>query len=115
MEKISLEYKQRDIILIPFPFSNQRGAKIRPALIISNNYFNHSEDIIVSGITSNINRDKYTVHFEEKDLEQKNIKENCCIKVENILKIEKSLIIKKIDSIKEEPFEKALSIVKDLF
>jgi len=29
-------YKQKDIVLIPFPYSDLTGAKLRPALIISN-------------------------------------------------------------------------------
>jgi mRNA interferase MazF len=29
-------YSQRDIVLVPFPYSDLTGAKLRPALIISN-------------------------------------------------------------------------------
>ena len=37
MEQISIE--QRDIVLLPFPFSDQSGFKVRPALVASNNTF----------------------------------------------------------------------------
>ncbi len=115
MEKVPLNFEQRDIILIPFPFSNQRGAKVRPAIIISNNRLNRADDIIVSGITSNITKNQYSITIEEKDLELNNIKEECCIKVENILRIEKSLVLKKIDSLREETFTEVLTKVKSLF
>jgi len=39
-----------DIVLLPFLFSNQDGRKVRPALILSNNRFNRSHDVIVSAI-----------------------------------------------------------------
>lgn len=29
-------YEQRDIVLVPFPYSDLTGAKQRPALIVSN-------------------------------------------------------------------------------
>ena len=29
-------FEQKDIVLVPFPYSDLTGAKLRPALIISN-------------------------------------------------------------------------------
>ncbi len=46
-------YEQRDIVLIPFPYSDLSGAKQRPALIISNKNINRDEDRICCLITSN--------------------------------------------------------------
>lgn len=45
-------YEQRDIVLIPFPYSDLTGSKQRPALIISNDRVNESEDRICCLITS---------------------------------------------------------------
>ena len=93
--------KQRDILLVPFPFSNQSGKKFRPVVVISNNNFNdYSEDILVVGITSNISKDKYTILLNKDKLEEGDFSIPCCIKVENILKIDKGLIIRKIGKIK---------------
>ena len=45
--------EQRDLLLVPFPFSDQSGIKVRPVIVISNNSFNSdSEDILVVGVTS---------------------------------------------------------------
>lgn len=46
-------YKQRDIVLVPFPYSDLSAAKQRPALIISNKRMNKTEDKICCLITSN--------------------------------------------------------------
>ena len=52
------------MLLVPFPFSDQSGKKVRPVIVLSNNDFNtNSEDIIVVGITSNIIKDKYSLNF----------------------------------------------------
>ena len=46
-------YDQRDIVIIPFPYTDLTGAKNRPALIISNEKLNKTEDKICCLITSN--------------------------------------------------------------
>jgi len=60
--------EQRDLLLVPFPFSDQSGKKVRHVIVISNNEFNEqSEDIIVVGVTSNLSKNKYTVKLDNKD------------------------------------------------
>lgn len=63
--------RRRDIILVPFPFSDQSGQKIRPALIISNKSFNDaSKDFVVCAVTSNIKAGKYSVPIDQNDIER---------------------------------------------
>ncbi len=45
-------YEQRDVVLIPFPYSDLTGSKQRPAIIISNKKVNETEDRICCLITS---------------------------------------------------------------
>lgn len=42
--------KRSDVVLLPFPFSDQSAAKIRPAVIVSPEY--PSEDVLVVAVTS---------------------------------------------------------------
>lgn len=50
-------YKQRDIVLVDFGFSEETGSKKRPALIISGEDYHQSRhEVIVMAITSNIKR-----------------------------------------------------------
>ena len=43
-------YKRGAIVLLPFPFSDQSSAKIRPAVIVSPEY--PSDDLLVVAVTS---------------------------------------------------------------
>ncbi len=46
-----------DIVLVPFPFSDQTAVKKRPAVIISSSQYNTtSQDIIIMAVTSRIDR-----------------------------------------------------------
>jgi mRNA interferase MazF len=46
-------YKRGDVVLVPFPFSNQIAVKKRPAAIISSDMYNNiSFDIVIMAITS---------------------------------------------------------------
>jgi len=59
-------YKQGDIVLVPFPFSNLSSAKIRPVLVISNNVYNQKYlDVVVCGITSNLQATDYSIFIEQ--------------------------------------------------
>ena len=102
--------EQRDLLLVPFPFSDQSGKKARPVIVISNNEFNkYSEDIIVIGVTSNISKDKYTVNLSNNNLDEGSLSISCYIKVENILKLDRELIIKKIGKINKNTLKEITS------
>ena len=106
---------QRDLLLVPFPFSDQSGKKVRPVIVLSNDKFNEfSEDLLVIGVTSNIHKDIYSLSLDEKDLEEGKLYSKCSIKVENLLRLEKSLIIKKIGKIKKEKMLKIAEIINEI-
>jgi mRNA interferase MazF len=50
-------YKQQDVILVDFGFTEGAGSKKRPALIISSDSYHKSrQEIIIAAITSNTKR-----------------------------------------------------------
>ena|SRR3989344_3088869 len=106
--------KQRDLILVPFPFSDQSGRKVRPVIIISNDNFNdNSEDILVVGVTSNISRDNFSIELKNDDLEEGKLITKCRVKIDNILKLDKELIMKKIGRINKRIFNEIIdNIIK---
>ena len=53
-------YKQKDIVLTKFPFSNLTDFKVRPVLVLSKNSYNRKyADVIVCAITSNLEESDY--------------------------------------------------------
>ena len=114
MEKVPL-ISQRDILLVPFPFSDQSGRKVRPVVVVSNEEFNeHSQDYLVVGITSKLSREKYSLRLTDSDLENGKLFPACCIKVENILKIDRELVIKKIGTVNMQKFAGIVTVLMEI-
>jgi len=106
--------KQKGIILVPFPFSDQSGSKRRPALVISDDKFNQtSEDLIACAITSNIDDDFYTVRIKPEDWKDGFYSESC-VKVAAILTIDKKLVIKPIGRLGSERFKEVMEKVYEI-
>lgn len=46
-------YERDDIVLVPFPFSNQSATKKRPAVVVSSASYNAtSQDLVILAVTS---------------------------------------------------------------
>jgi len=90
-------YKQKDIVLIPFPYSDLSGFQQRPALIISNEKINKTEDRICCLITTNPHKENLEVKkdcFNEGKLPFKSF-----VKPNRIFSISEKIIKRKICSI----------------
>ncbi len=105
--------KQRDIILVPFPFSDQTGNTIRPALVVSNNDFNKGQDLVLCAITSVLKKEKYAVDISK--MEKGTLRHKSSIRTSTLLKMAKSRVIKTIGSAKPETFHHVRGCLTELF
>ncbi|MBI2576408.1 type II toxin-antitoxin system PemK/MazF family toxin [Candidatus Woesearchaeota archaeon] len=102
-------YDQKDVVLMPFPYSNLTGSKLRPALIVSNGRVNRSDDRICCLITSNNPEDGLRVehaHFKEGKLPFQ-----IWVKPHRLFSIDKRIIRKKICTVTNEFHEKVVLAV----
>jgi mRNA interferase MazF len=102
MIHVMTPYKQGDIILIPFPFSDLSTLKQRPAFVISSDSYNKIHaDIIICAITSHI--PKQTEPFDYKmtsdDIKHAGLPKESLIKLDKIVTIDKRLVRKKLGSL----------------
>ncbi len=99
-DRIIIEmYKQGDIIVVKFPFTDGSEFKKRPALIISNETVNKTNDYLIVQITSKINIDKLSVPIENADCLNLYLLK-ASIRVHKIFTVHHSLILSKITSAK---------------
>lgn len=108
-----IRYKQGDIVLVDFGFSEGIGSKKRPALIISSNDYNKNrQEIIIAAITHNIRRilfgDTKITQWKEAGLIYPSL-------VTGIIRtIKGSLVLNKLGVIPEEDFLKVLENIEKI-
>lgn len=100
-------YKQGDIVIVKFPFTDGSEFKKRPALVISNNKIDPSEDFLLVQITSKLNNDDFSISISEEDCLQA-LPLRSYIRPHKIFTIHKSLILSKISEVNKN-FIKAVT------
>ncbi|HUZ57486.1 MAG TPA: type II toxin-antitoxin system PemK/MazF family toxin [Hanamia sp.] len=108
-------YKQREIVLVPFPYSDLSSSKRRPVLVISNNNYNKNyPDILVAVITSNLYRDDYSCELFNDDLELGMLPEPSLIKCHKLFTIDQSQVLKRFSIAKEKKFDEVIILLNKL-
>jgi len=104
-------YRQKDIVLVPFPYSDLTGAKRRPALIISNSKLN-GEDFVCCLITS-----KKQKEFEIKKsfMVGGSLPFKSWAKPHRIFTIDKRVVVKKLGSIKNNFYKDIVNKISSYF
>lgn len=97
-------YIQGDIILVPFPFTDQSGSKKRPAIVVSNSNVNNSDDVIIAQLTSQEISGPLAVMLNNGDVTNpfRPPYDKQFVYCKKIVVIHKSLIDKNITAIKND-------------
>ena len=111
-----MNVKQKEIVLISFPFTNQSGSKVRPALIISNNEFNsHSNNCLIIPMTTILKNVKYSFEINQKDLVKGKLIKKSRIRIDKINSIQKNLIKMKIGTVSNIVFNRIKKEINSIF
>ena len=108
-------YKQRQIVLVPFPYSDLSATKRRPVLGISNDdYNNRFDDLVVCAITSTMRVDGYSLALTNDDLEIGLLPESSVVKAHKLFTIHTSRVLRIFSQVRGEYFEKVRSMLNQL-
>jgi mRNA interferase MazF len=107
--------KQREMVLIPIPFSDLKSKKRRPVIVISNEGYNQkTEDVVVVAVTSKIEEKDYTLLITQDDMEVGNLPKDSMIRVDKIYSLSQLIVVKRFGKIKRTTFERIVAILNDL-
>ncbi len=111
-----MNINQKDIVLLPYPFTDLQGAKVRPALVVSNDALNRkSEDCILVPLTTVLKEEPYSIIITPADLSFGKLIQQSRIRVDKIFSVQKRLIITRIGTLKEDIFEKVKDELGNIF
>ncbi|NET35566.1 MAG: type II toxin-antitoxin system PemK/MazF family toxin [Cyanothece sp. SIO1E1] len=91
-----MTYEFGDVLLIPFPFTDQSTTKKRPAVVISSNHYNRRYlDVILMAISSQMQATAYSDNLVIQDWQSAGLLKPSVIKP-IITTVETSLILRKL-------------------
>ena len=91
-------YKQGDIVVVPFPFTDLSQQKRRPALVVSNDTVNTTGDYLLAQITSRNKQDDLSVAIADSDYRGNQLPVTSYVRVHKLFCLSQSLIEKKVSA-----------------
>lgn len=107
-------YRFGDIVLVPFPFTDQTTTKKRPAVVVSSSeYLNQKLDLILMAVTS---RSKPTLAFGEVRIDEW---QKAGLLKPSVIKpvvttVERGLIVKKLGRLEEHDRKNLRNAIQDI-
>jgi mRNA interferase MazF len=110
-------YKAGDIILVPFPFTDLSGNKVRPALILA--VQKNGNDLTVCFISSVVDRKLHIfdvlIAAHDIDFKKTGLKLNSVVKVAKIATLDKIVALGKIGELDSKNFTEVKDALKMYF
>jgi mRNA interferase MazF len=109
-------YKQGDVVLVTFPFTDLTSSKQRPAVIVSPDSFNRrGEDIVLSAMTSQITPDPSAVFVARGDVVEGALPKDSQIRPLKLFTLHTSLIVKRLCRLRPEMQAELLGRLRAFF
>jgi len=107
--------EQREIVLVPWRYSDDSEIEPRPTLVISNTTYNEKHlDVMLCFITSQPKQFDYSVEITNNDMEKGTLKRDSKIVPSKILIRPKDMIITRFGKIKIEKYNQVINNLKKL-
>jgi mRNA interferase MazF len=104
-------FNQGDIVIIPVPFTDNSGYKLRPAVVVSNNSVHQSGDIMIVQITSKFKNDNLNLPLGEIDVTEP-LPVQSFIRVHKLFVLEQRLVKGRVSSLKPEKYQQLVERIK---
>jgi mRNA interferase MazF len=107
-------YEFSDVILVPFPFTDQTTIKKRPAVVVSSDEYNSGRpDLIIMAITSRLHQidktgEKYVTDWQGAGLLKPSVFKPILATIEN------TLVLKQLGSLQSEDRHTLVMILQDI-
>ena len=108
-----MNFYKGDIVMIPVPFTDNKGYKLRPAVVISNDTVHQTGDIMIVQITSKLKQDKLSISITNDDVTD-DLPAQSYIRVHKIFVLEQRLIKGKVSSLKIAKYQELIQKINQI-
>ena len=111
-----MNLKQKEIVLLPFPFTDLEESKVRPAIVVSNDQFNkRSDDCIMVPLTTVIKDSPYSIIIDQEDMRSGKLLRPSMVRIDKVFTVEKKLAAMKIGRLNDTTFKKIRNKLIEIF
>lgn len=107
------QFVRGDVVVVPFPFSDLRQAKRRPALVLAKL---DGDDLVLCQITSQATRDSYSVGLDAKDFSVGQLSQSSSIRPNRLFTADRAIVLYKAGSVLarklDQVVERAIEILR---
>jgi len=100
-----------DVVVVPFPFSDLTGSKLRPALVVKQL---DGDDVILCQITASARKDRYSIPLSNTDFLNGNLPQRSSIRPNRLFTAESKIIIRRAGKISQEKIDIVIEKIIDI-
>jgi mRNA interferase MazF len=108
-----MTFSKGDIVIIPVPFTDNKGYKLRPAVVISDDNVHRTGDVMIVQITSKLKQDNLSISLTNNDVTEE-LPVKSYIRVHKIFVLEQRLIKGKASSIKRSKYKELIQKINQI-
>jgi len=108
-----MNFAKGDIVIIPVPFTDNKGYKLRPAVVISNDRVHQTGDVMIVQITSKFKQDSLSIAITNEHVTE-NLPAKSYIRVHKIFVLEQRLIKGKVSSLKTAKYKELIQRINQI-
>jgi mRNA interferase MazF len=109
-----MNFSKGDIVIIPVPFTDNNGYKLRPAVIISDDQVHLTGDVMIVQITSKLKQDNHlSIPITRNDVTEA-LPVKSYIRAHKIFVLEQRLIKGKVSSLKMNKYKELVQKIRQI-
>ena len=108
-----MNFTKGDIVIIPVPFTDNVGCKLRPAVIISNGTVHETGDVMIVQITSKYKPDNLSITLSNDDVSEQ-LPVKSYIRFHKIFVLERGLIKGKVSSLNKNKYLELVEKIENI-
>lgn len=107
-----------DILLVPYPFTDDSGVKLRPVVIVSSEPFNTGDGLVVLPVSSRPASDEqyaYVIQDAHPDFKATGLRQSSHVKWTNPLTISRSIVQRRLGCLSRKSLSDVQAMVRSVF
>lgn len=107
-----VSFTKGDIVLFPFPYTDLKGRKLRPCLVLSNSM---RDDLILCQITSQkIKKDSFSLPLTINETKNGTLKINSFIRCNMLFTASSDQIVSKVCELKNSKYSSVVKVISSI-